>query len=244
MRDVDDSQIAISPTSPVHPEGGAAAAAAVTVAPLSTTYGRVLQATDVQGALQELSDALYNAAAVPPASSDLFVNSIRTNNQVDTRMVIPSANPPGGTAGEGPPLEVDGGWGADATATLSAGVGGIVSLIGGFSGFPNLDFPTPAQAGNAVVDGGSDQDIGDFNGRVDIGRTNATEVRIGRVGKPIIIFGVLTIGNITITSGSGSPEGAVTANPGSLFSDDNGGAGVTLYVKESGVATDTGWVAK
>ena len=48
----------------------------------------------------------------------------------------------------------------------------------------------------------------------------------------------------TISVGSGSPESVVTANPGSLYLNLAGGAGVTLYVKESGTATNTGWVAK
>lgn len=44
------------------------------------------------------------------------------------------------------------------------------------------------------------------------------------------------------TTGTGSPEGAVTASIGSIFSRVNGGAATTLYVKESGTG-NTGWVA-
>lgn len=44
-------------------------------------------------------------------------------------------------------------------------------------------------------------------------------------------------------SGAGSPEGVVLAPVGSLYSRTDGGAGTTLYVKESGVG-NTGWVAK
>lgn len=44
--------------------------------------------------------------------------------------------------------------------------------------------------------------------------------------------------------GAGTPEGAVTGAVGDLFSRTNGGAGTTLYVKESGNNTNTGWVAK
>ena len=47
-----------------------------------------------------------------------------------------------------------------------------------------------------------------------------------------------------ITVGAGSPEGVVTANPGSLYLNINGGAGSTLYIKESGTGTNTGWIAK
>ena len=45
------------------------------------------------------------------------------------------------------------------------------------------------------------------------------------------------------TSAAGTPEGAVTADIGSMFTRTDGGAGTTLYVKESG-AGNTGWVAK
>jgi len=44
-------------------------------------------------------------------------------------------------------------------------------------------------------------------------------------------------------AGNGSPETVVTGSPGDLYSNTSGGAGTTLYVKESGVATNTGWVA-
>jgi hypothetical protein len=45
------------------------------------------------------------------------------------------------------------------------------------------------------------------------------------------------------TSGSGSPESVVTAPVGSMYTRTDGGAGTTLYVKESGTGS-TGWVAK
>lgn len=41
----------------------------------------------------------------------------------------------------------------------------------------------------------------------------------------------------------GTPEGAVTANPGSIAFNISGGAGTTFYVKESGVG-NVGWVGK
>lgn len=44
--------------------------------------------------------------------------------------------------------------------------------------------------------------------------------------------------------GEGSPEGVVTASPGAVYQNQTGGAGVSIYVKESGVDTKTGWVAK
>lgn len=55
--------------------------------------------------------------------------------------------------------------------------------------------------------------------------------------------GVKLPGGITWTSGSGSPEGVVTAPVGSLYSRSDGGLLTSLYVKESG-AGNTGWVGK
>lgn len=46
-----------------------------------------------------------------------------------------------------------------------------------------------------------------------------------------------------LTGGSGSPEGAITATVGTLWLRTDGGAGTTLYIKESG-SGNTGWVAK
>ena len=44
-------------------------------------------------------------------------------------------------------------------------------------------------------------------------------------------------------AGMGTPEGVFVANPGSLYSRLDGGAGTSFYVKESGTDA-TGWVAK
>ena len=46
-----------------------------------------------------------------------------------------------------------------------------------------------------------------------------------------------------IFTGSGPPEGHVTAPVGSLYTRTDGGTGTTLYVKEKGTGA-TGWVAK
>ena len=45
------------------------------------------------------------------------------------------------------------------------------------------------------------------------------------------------------TFGTGSPEGVVSAPIGSMYTRSDGGAGSTLYIKESG-ADKTGWIAK
>lgn len=43
--------------------------------------------------------------------------------------------------------------------------------------------------------------------------------------------------------GSGSPEGVITADPGTLYRNTDGGALTSLYVKESGTG-NTGWIPK
>lgn len=59
----------------------------------------------------------------------------------------------------------------------------------------------------------------------------AQGVRLGGSAGPLVI------------TGSGTPEGAVSAPVGSMFMRDDGGAGTSLYVKESGTG-NSGWVAK
>lgn len=48
---------------------------------------------------------------------------------------------------------------------------------------------------------------------------------------------------VRVFSGVGSPEGVVAAGIGSIYMRSDGGAGSTVYVKESGTAA-TGWAAK
>lgn len=50
-------------------------------------------------------------------------------------------------------------------------------------------------------------------------------------------------GAATLISGPGAPEGFVVAAIGSLYLRTDGGAGTTLYVKESGTG-NTGWIGK
>lgn len=82
------------------------------------------------------------------------------------------------------------------------------------------------------------------------GNNNETVIGNGAVGNG---SNTATIGNSSVTSlwlasrvgwfrGTGSPEGVVTAPIGSYFTREDGGAGTSFYVKESGTG-DTGWVA-
>ena len=62
---------------------------------------------------------------------------------------------------------------------------------------------------------------------------------------PFILYTLngITVRNATITGGAGSPEGVVTAPISSLYLRSDGGAGTSIYVKQSGVG-NTGWVGK
>jgi len=67
---------------------------------------------------------------------------------------------------------------------------------------------------------------------------SAGNLIIGTAGK-----GISLPGSVTWTSGSGSPEGVVTAPVGSLYSRTDGGVLTSLYVKQSGTG-NTGWAGK
>jgi len=54
----------------------------------------------------------------------------------------------------------------------------------------------------------------------------------------------IVIGTVKDMSGTGSPEGEVEAPVGSTFRRTDGGTSTAFYVKETGAATNTGWVAK
>ncbi|HEY1814908.1 MAG TPA: hypothetical protein VGG74_21320 [Kofleriaceae bacterium] len=57
--------------------------------------------------------------------------------------------------------------------------------------------------------------------------------------------GTITLNNgPKIHTGSGSPNSSVTGNPGDLYLNTGGGSVTTLWVKESGTGTNTGWVGK
>jgi len=60
-----------------------------------------------------------------------------------------------------------------------------------------------------------------------------------RIGSAIV-----GAGNVKILTGTGSPEGAATADIGSIFLRTDGGTGTTFWVKEASSGAATGWVAK
>ena len=57
-------------------------------------------------------------------------------------------------------------------------------------------------------------------------------------------IGTLMLNGSQFSSGSVAPNGVVVGSPGDYYTNKSGGAGTTLWVKESGVNTNTGWVGK
>jgi uncharacterized protein with beta-barrel porin domain len=85
------------------------------------------------------------------------------------------------------------------------------------------------------------------NNGADVGNTRFTSGDVVAVlGNSVVGTsgkGVVLPGGISWTSGSGSPEGVVTAPVGSLYSRSDGGVLTSLYVKQSG-SGNTGWAGK
>lgn len=79
------------------------------------------------------------------------------------------------------------------------------------------------------------------------GSTQVALLPIGGLPLRITAAGGLafTAAGMGIRAGSGSPEGVVAAPTGTLYlAYSGGGAGTTMYVKETGGSGSTGWVAK
>lgn len=116
--------------------------------------------------------------------------------------------------------------------TLKAGTGSSRPLVFAAGG---TSYWFVAAAGNfyAVTDNISD-----------IGASGANRPRSIYVGTSVRSPKFETAASVQWTSGTGSPESVVTANIGSIYTRTDGGAGTTLYIKESGTGTSTGWVAK
>ena len=78
-----------------------------------------------------------------------------------------------------------------------------------------------------------------FAGNFYLRSGNVTRFIVGYDGSQI------SMGNsaVKICHGSGSPEGVITANVGSIYFRTDGGAGTSLYFKETGTG-NTGWVSR
>lgn len=74
------------------------------------------------------------------------------------------------------------------------------------------------------------------------GRIDALPVEPQRVIREMAQAINVTAGYLFV--GAGDPDGVIVANVGSLFLRTDGGAGATLFVKESDSGLATGWVGK
>ena len=129
---------------------------------------------------------------------------------------------------------------------LSADAGSIAALVRLFS---NGAAVTNAQiVGNMGdnCDYGARFEGGTFNGKIAyMGQTHTGVVgdyqNVGVTVRPYIGANASTTG-VTYLTGTGSPEGVVTATIGSYYSRTDGGQGSSWYYKETGVGS-TGWIA-
>ena len=111
-------------------------------------------------------------------------------------------------------------------------------------------------SGRNTIEGGDSATLTTFS--INLGSTRGNRVivnqavtlsnveassEIHRLGNSSTVLTQLQLGDIIWARGAGSPEGVLTAPIGSHYSRSDGGAGTSLYVKESG-AGNTGWVGK
>ncbi len=140
---------------------------------------------------------------------------------------------------------------------LNFGVAGQDGFIGMTvnTEFMIIGSSTTQTAGGNIVLAGSSESLsaGDLRfrtGATTVGHYDFSVDRWSWGSKDFLAVGNITCSGLTLgaggpiwTTGSGTPESAVTADVGSLFTRTDGGASTTLYVKESGTG-NTGWVAK
>lgn len=121
---------------------------------------------------------------------------------------------------------------------------GSVNLDADFSGGGRVNISTTTTAGSLQVNN-TYTSTTNFEGLRLSWASNVASVKpvAGGGGGTVRTAQYFTTGTVFWSSGAGSPEGAVTAPVGSLFTRTDGGASTTLYVKESGTG-NTGWIAK
>ena len=138
--------------------------------------------------------------------------------------------------GEGAPLIVEGDSASSAAVVIknknTSGAGTLFALI---------NSNTTTTTANQV-----NFDLSSTNGRLVIGFPGAPSTPslwFQNDGMLVNKNNGFSLDGVFWSKGTGTPEGAVTAPVGSLFSRTDGGAGTVFYVKESG-SGNTGWVAK
>ena len=135
---------------------------------------------------------------------------------------------------------------------LYRGAGGIGAAVeGGMAIASGSGFPFSGIAANDLaffLEGGGDLYFGADNTTfVAALKIKSSDNSVRTLNGPLGSVSYVQIGGLAgprWVSGAGSPAGVVVGSPGDMYSNTSGGATTTLYVKESGVATSAGWIAK
>lgn len=152
---------------------------------------------------------------------------------------------------------VDNGNAGDGTATNGSGI-----ILNGDTEFPGVEgnvtrdtragalrrqthgIVVPNVGGTPVVILGENHGSGQPGNPIRIDNTSTVLVKRGNYESSTGSTNYdQDISGVKRFSGSGTPEGAITAPIGSTYNRTDGGASTCFYVKESGVS-NTGWVAK
>jgi hypothetical protein len=130
--------------------------------------------------------------------------------------------------------------GGDLTSDLSA-----VYTIKIIANGPTADVWAWSAFGEPVPTAGSNSFIPMVAGQAQPLERGVTVTWAAATGHTIGDEGTITVtvNKCTVSAGVGSPEGVLTAIPGSIYMNSSGGAGTSLYVKQTGTG-NTGWVGK
>jgi len=147
---------------------------------------------------------------------------------------------------------------ATAYQTIGAGTMGLFGGTSNIAGFINITIQGGSATGASIVNFADKDDlnIGQifYNHNGDYMSLYANNIERLKVDSDVSVkSGNLVIstagkgidmnGGPKILFGTGTPEGAVTAAKGSIFMRSDGGAGTSLYSKESGTGS-AGWIGK
>lgn len=169
-----------------------------------------------------------NNGATYPAASTVAINSFAASQIISVNVASSALGVTQGVTGTGSGISVD----LSNTASTAAAV--RITNLGTGDCLKVEDSTTP-DATPFVISAAGRVGIGVAADASAATNLDSGGIKLNNAG--------LTL-SATISVGSGSPEGVVTANPGSLYLNLSGGANTSLFVKESGTATNTGWVGK
>jgi hypothetical protein len=177
----------------------------------------------------EIGQTYWGALGTEQTTGDLVYNTMPTssttfNGTERLRIVRTSGNVGIGTASPGDKLDIAGNLIFHTDNTYDIGASGATRPRTGYYG-------TSVYAGTRMG-------IGNTNTTYALDVTGTANISTSAQSPKFIVTT-----SVFWSSGTGSPEGVLTANIGSLYSRTDGGANTTLYVKESGTG-NTGWVAK